>query len=195
MKSVTSAASAATPAATPFADRALEALSQWPALRVCRADCGAGIALATSHDVQVVHLLRPDEAELYLTWPATLRLSVALAGYGQVRFGAGDDWVRVRLQTNCEVSVLMSLVSVAIQANTRAAQQDPRRHTPCPQCEWRDGATRHPGLWPSPANLAPIEGNGEGNEALTRKLSSRSAGPRSGHHQFTTARGDRLPYF
>jgi hypothetical protein len=90
------------------------------------------MALAISHDVQVVHLLRPDEAEVHLTWPVTLRLSVALAGCGQVRFRAGDDWGRIRLQTDCDVSVLMSLVSVAIQANTRAAQLDPRRRTPCP---------------------------------------------------------------
>ena len=117
----------------PFADRALEALRHWPALKVGRADSGAGMGLAAG-TLQIVHLHRPDEAELYLTWPVILRLSVALADLGQVRFAPGDDWVRVRLETGNDVTMLMSLVSVAIQANAPAAQQPGyRRHAPCPQ--------------------------------------------------------------
>jgi hypothetical protein len=45
-----------------FADRALRQLDEWPALQVCRADCGAGMGVAV-RSRQIVHLHRPDEAE------------------------------------------------------------------------------------------------------------------------------------
>lgn len=118
---------------TLFADRALEALRQWPALTECRADCGTGTGLAVK-SLQIVHLHRPDEADLYLTWPVIMRLSAALADSGQIRFVPGDDWLRVRLQTDGDVTMLMSLVSVAIQANAVGTQRaDYRQHVPCSQ--------------------------------------------------------------
>lgn len=90
-----------------------------------------GLAVSS---LQIVHLHRPDEAELYLTWPVISRLGVALAELRQVRFAPADDWVRARLETGSHVTMLMSLVSVAIQANSAAARQpNYRRQTPCPQ--------------------------------------------------------------
>ena len=90
-----------------------------------------GLAVSS---LQIVHLHRPDEAELYLTWPVISRLGVALAELRRVRFAPADDWVRARLETDSHVTMLMSLVSVAIQANSAAAQQpDYCRQTPCPQ--------------------------------------------------------------
>ncbi len=116
-----------------FADRALEQLRGWPALEVCRAGCGAGMGLAVGAG-QIVHLHRPDEAELYLTWPVIQRLSAALADTEQVRFAAGSDWIRLRLECDSDVRLLVSLVSVAIQANTQPAHERRyRRHAPCPQ--------------------------------------------------------------
>jgi hypothetical protein len=116
-----------------FASRALEQLREWPALKVCRAECGAGMGLAVSAG-QIVHLHRPDEAELYLTWPVIRRLSAALADTEQVRFSAGGDWIWLRLDCASDVRLLVSLVSVAIQANTQIAHQPRYRcHTPCPR--------------------------------------------------------------
>jgi hypothetical protein len=49
-----------------FADRAVELLRGWPALRICRADCGPGRGVALSTR-QIVHLHSGDEAVVRLT--------------------------------------------------------------------------------------------------------------------------------
>lgn len=80
-----------------LADQALEALREWPARTECRiGSAGAGLGLADGSR-QIIHLHQSDEAELYLTWPAIVRLSPALAAVSPVRFTAGDAWVRIRL--------------------------------------------------------------------------------------------------
>lgn len=120
------------PSGLSYADRALEVLSEWPALKVCRAECGAGLGLAV-RTRQIVHLHRPDEAELYLTWPVIDRMNDALRGSAQVEYAPGSDWVRIRLECETDVTLLSSLVSVAIQANTPAPRGRLfRRYTPCP---------------------------------------------------------------
>ncbi|HEV2371318.1 MAG TPA: luciferase family protein [Streptosporangiaceae bacterium] len=123
-----------------FADRALGQLSEWPALKVCQADCGAGMGLAVSTH-QIIHLHRSDEAELHLTWPVIERLSTALADSDQVHFSPGSNWIRLRLECDSDVRLLVLLVSVAIQANTRPSHGPRYRpHARCPHWHWSQSA-------------------------------------------------------
>ena len=74
-----------------------------------------GVAVSTG---QIVHLHQPDGARLCLTWPVIQRLSDALTENGQVRLEPDSDWVRVRPDSDGDIGLLVSLVSVAIQANS-----------------------------------------------------------------------------
>ncbi|MCW2901441.1 MAG: hypothetical protein JWO67_3706 [Streptosporangiaceae bacterium] len=113
-----------------FADRVADQLRGWPALSVCPVDSGtsSGFALDTH---QIVHLHSANEAELYLTWPVIQRMHKVLRGSGQVMLVPGEEWVRVHLDSDSDVRVLMSLVSVAIQANVQPERR--RRPSPCPK--------------------------------------------------------------
>ena len=100
-----------------FADRAVEQLRRWPALRVCRTGRGVAVGLAATAG-KIVDLHQPNEARLCLTWPVIQRLSGSLTENGQVRLEPDRDWVRVRLDSDGDIGLLVSLVSVAIQANS-----------------------------------------------------------------------------
>ncbi|QXJ22185.1 DUF5519 family protein [Actinomadura graeca] len=114
-----------------FADRALRQLSGWPALTVCRAADGtaSGLALRTH---QIVHLHSEDEAEVLLTPPVVRRMAEALDDCNQVIIEPGG-WVRVRLDSASDVTLFVSLVSVAIKANTTAPVNTHRAISPCPK--------------------------------------------------------------
>ena len=99
-----------------FADRAVEQLRQWPALTESSVRGRAG-AVFTAGRRQVVHLHRPDEAELRLTRPVIERLRRALACRTRVRVMPGSDWVRLPLECESDVALLAALVSVAIKAS------------------------------------------------------------------------------
>lgn len=117
---------------TGFADRALRQLRDWPALTVCRADNGAGKGLAL-RTRQIVHLHHPNEAEVHLTWPVIQRMADVLSECGHVTTEPRGDWVRVRLDSPSDVTLLTSLVSVAIKANAPAMTTPHRATAPCPQ--------------------------------------------------------------
>jgi hypothetical protein len=114
-----------------FADRALRQLRGWPALTVCQVANGAGKGLALRTH-QIVHLHGPDEAEVYLTWPVVRRMAEVLTECGRVTMEPGGGWVRVRLDSPSDVTLLVSLVSVAIKANTPAMGAQHRGIAPCP---------------------------------------------------------------
>ncbi|WP_433476469.1 luciferase family protein [Spirillospora sp. CA-142024] len=117
-----------------FADLALEQLRAWPALTVCRAGDGTGRGLAFQTR-QIVHLHTPDAAEVYLTWPVVRRMGSALTDNSGVTVAPGRDWVGVRLDSHGDVTLLISLVSVAITANTPAPGVPHRKTAPCPHAE------------------------------------------------------------
>lgn len=114
-----------------FADRAVEQLCDWPALTVCRAGGGSGEGLALGAR-QIVHLHGRDEAEVCLTWQMVRRMSGVLLECGRVRLEPGGDWVRVRLDNDRDVALLVSLVSVAIKANISAAREPHHAVAACP---------------------------------------------------------------
>ncbi|MEV5575848.1 luciferase family protein [Spirillospora sp. NPDC052269] len=95
--------------------RLLAQVRSWPDVAVVRADCGLGTALAAGGR-QVLHLHGGDEVEFRLTRPVLDRLGEALAGSGRVRVRPGGEWVAVRLDTDSDFALALSLTSVAIKA-------------------------------------------------------------------------------
>jgi luciferase-like monooxygenase len=102
-----------------LAGRLMAQLDAWPAVRAGRAGCGVGTGFAPVRraDAQIVHLHGGDEAELHLTRPVVARLGDVLLKSGRVAVDPGGDWVRVRLDTESDVALVMSLASVALKAN------------------------------------------------------------------------------
>jgi len=98
-----------------FAERLLSRFRTWPAVRVAPADCGAGVGLDAG-TCQVLHLHSADTAELLLTRPVIERLGKALRESGRVTVRPGEDWVQVRLATDSDVALAVSLTSVALKA-------------------------------------------------------------------------------
>ncbi|SEG89118.1 hypothetical protein SAMN04489712_12324 [Thermomonospora echinospora] len=147
--------------ASSFADRLVKRLNTWPAVSIGRADCGIGFGLGVGPR-QILHLHSADlhsadEAELLLTRPVIERLGAALARSGRVAVRPGGDWVRIGLSTDSDVTLVLSLASVAIKA-----AGDPvgtSQATPCSAAE-RPAAEQtapRPGRDPGPAALS---GNG-----------------------------------
>jgi hypothetical protein len=102
-----------------LAGRLTRQLDAWPAVHAARAECGLGTGFSAAHRAggQIVHLHGGDEAELYLTRAVIARLGDALRESGRVTVTPGGDWVRVRLDTESDVRLVMSLASVAIKAS------------------------------------------------------------------------------
>ncbi|MCO5992842.1 luciferase domain-containing protein [Actinoallomurus rhizosphaericola] len=90
-------------------------LATWPGLATGRPSCGAGRGFAY-RGTQILHLHTGDEADLRLTRSFIERLDQVLAESGQIVVRPGDDWVTVRLDTDTAGSLLISLMSLAIQA-------------------------------------------------------------------------------
>lgn len=113
-----------------YADLVIDRFQHWP-LTECRADCPPGRAL-TMHGLQVVHLHQGDLAEVFLTQQVVRRLGTALTASGRVDITADAGWVQVHLDTDSDLSLLQSLVSLAIQANDPASHLIRRTITTCP---------------------------------------------------------------
>jgi hypothetical protein len=103
-------------------------LTAWPGLATGRPSCGVGRGFAF-HGTQILHLHTGDEADLRLTRPFIDRLDQVLAESGQIAIRPGDDWVTVRLDTDTVGSLLISLMSLAIQGVEEQAK-------PARPCTW-----------------------------------------------------------
>lgn len=115
---------------TSYADRVIDRFRNWP-LTACRADCPPGRALAVS-GLQIVHLHQGDLAEVFLTRPVICRLTAALTASGRVDLPSDVGWVQVHLDTDSDLFLLESLVSLAIQANDPAHGPSHRTIPTCP---------------------------------------------------------------
>ncbi|GAA4155323.1 luciferase family protein [Actinomadura keratinilytica] len=114
-----------------YADLAMARFRNWP-LRVCRADCPPGRALAL-RGLQIVHFHHRDLAEVFLTRRVVHRLSATLAASGRVDLCPDGDWVQVHLDVDGDLFLLESLVSLAIQANDDPVVRPLHRTSPdCP---------------------------------------------------------------
>jgi hypothetical protein len=113
-----------------YADLVIDRFRNW-SLTECRADQASGRALAL-HGLQVVHLHGGDSAEVFLTAPVIGRLDAVLSASGRVDIFADTGWVQVRLDTDSDLFLLQSLVSLAIQAHDPAARMVRHTVTTCP---------------------------------------------------------------
>jgi hypothetical protein len=107
------------------AERVAAQLTAWPDLQAGRPSCGAGRSFSFRGG-QILHLHTGGEADLRLSRPFTERLDKVLTESGQVVVRPGDDWVTVRLDTDTAGALLISLMSLAIQA-----MDEPRNAQPC----------------------------------------------------------------
>jgi hypothetical protein len=105
-----------------YADLVIDRFQNWP----------PGRALAL-HGLQVVHLHGDDSAEVFLTQPVIGRLDAALSASGRVDIFADAGWVQVRLDTESDLFLLQSLVSLAIQAHDPTSRMVRHTITTCPR--------------------------------------------------------------
>jgi hypothetical protein len=97
-------------------DRVIAQVTAWPAVSASRATCGRGVALSVNSH-QIVHLHDPTPAQVRLTRPVIQRMAEALQASGRVEMAPEDDWVSLTLDSDGDVALLVSLVSVAIKAH------------------------------------------------------------------------------
>jgi hypothetical protein len=113
------------------AGRVIALLKAWPTVLTATADCGVGIGVGTRAG-QILHFHDETYADLLLPDPAIGRMREVLARSGRVFMMPGEDWIGLRLDTPSDASLLVTLVSVAIKANSAVPPQIPaRRPTPC----------------------------------------------------------------
>lgn len=111
------------PSTAPSIDRVIDRFRNWP-LRACRPDSPPGRALALPGR-QIAHVHQGDLVEVLLTRPVIARISTALMTSGRVDVPPHGDWIQIHLDTENDLLLMESLLSLAIQAN------DPALWTPC----------------------------------------------------------------
>ncbi|MEU7059105.1 luciferase family protein [Streptomyces sp. NPDC046197] len=99
--------------------RALAQLATWPDLTEAVPSCGTGQALSSAHG-EIAHFHSDRDVDLHLTDRAIRRLANDLRRFAAVRMVAGSQWVTLRLDASADVDLLMTLVSVALQAHQTA---------------------------------------------------------------------------
>jgi hypothetical protein len=114
-----------------LAARALAQLATWPDLSETVPSCGTGQALSSAHG-EIAHFHSDRDVDLHLTGRAIRRLAGDLRRFGAVvRVVPGSQWVTVRLDASSDVDLLMTLVSVALQAHQGAPGEDLPLPTGC----------------------------------------------------------------
>ncbi|HEX2315858.1 MAG TPA: luciferase family protein, partial [Thermomonospora sp.] len=129
--------------ATSYADRVMARLESWPSMRRARAGCGIGTGLGVGA-CQVVHLHSGDEAELLLTRPVVDRLQAVLLASGRVSVQPGGHWIRVGLHTESDVTLVLTLASLAIKAALDSGCVGTGQCVPCGAARPR---AQRPGTW------------------------------------------------
>lgn len=110
------------------AERAREQLVGWPDLTTGQSSCGAGFSLS-SQEREIVHFHSGAQTDVQLTRPAIDRLDERLRESTAVRLHPGSGWVTVLVECDTDIDLLLTLVSVALQAH--AAQRPAPDTTPC----------------------------------------------------------------
>ncbi|MCW2889474.1 MAG: hypothetical protein QOE54_435 [Streptosporangiaceae bacterium] len=115
-----------------YTDRVIAQVTSWSSVSAGRAECGMGVGLSVNTR-QIVHLHSQGGAHVRLTRPVILRMEDALLHSGRVEMEPSEDWVSVRLDSDSDVALLLSLVSVAIKATAAEPPGVARRAAPqCP---------------------------------------------------------------
>ncbi|WP_167444372.1 luciferase family protein [Streptomyces diastatochromogenes] len=98
-----------------LASRALAQLATWPDLRQAVPSCGLGQAVRSAQG-EIAHFHSDRDVDLRLTDRAIRRFAKDLRHTGAIRIVPGSQWVTLRLDAASDVDLLLTLVSVALQA-------------------------------------------------------------------------------
>ncbi|MER6063053.1 luciferase family protein [Streptomyces sp. NPDC001792] len=119
-----------------LASRALAQLATWPDLSQAVPSCGLGQAVSSAQG-EIAHFHSDRDVDLRLTDRAIRRFAKDLRDSGAIRIVPGSQWVTLRLDAASDVDLLLTLVSVALQA--QQAGPDPRDR-PAVGCNDQRGA-------------------------------------------------------
>ncbi|PZH19235.1 hypothetical protein C1I97_02775 [Streptomyces sp. NTH33] len=78
--------------------------------------CGTGQALSSAQG-EIAHFRSDRDVDLHLTAPAVRRMTGDLRRFAAVRVVPGSPWVTIRLDASADADLLVSLMSVALQAH------------------------------------------------------------------------------
>ncbi|MGW3661818.1 luciferase domain-containing protein [Streptomyces sp. NPDC005141] len=98
------------------ASRALTQLADWPDLTEAQPSCGAGHALRSAR-AEIAHFHSGRQVDLHLTARMIHRFEGDLRDSTVIRLVPGSQWVTIRLERDADVDLIMTLVSVALQAH------------------------------------------------------------------------------
>ena len=102
-----------------LASRALAQLATWPDLSQAVPSCGLGQAVSSAQG-EIAHFHSDRDVDLRLTDRAIRRFARDLRDSGAIRIVPGSQWVTLRLDAASDVDLLLTLVSVALQAQQAA---------------------------------------------------------------------------
>lgn len=106
-----------------LASRAIKQFVSWPDLTEAPPSCGIGRALRSSV-AEIAHFHSDRSADLHLTAGSIHRIVNDLAESSAIRLVPGSHWVTVRLDSHTDVDLLMTLMSLALQAHQRWPDSD-----------------------------------------------------------------------
>jgi hypothetical protein len=96
--------------------RAMTRLASWPDLSEARPSCGTGRALRSAQD-EIVHFHSDHDVDLHLTARAIHRFEDHLRRVTAVHTVPGSRWLTIRLEADADIDLLLTLVSLALQAH------------------------------------------------------------------------------
>ncbi|WP_055524205.1 luciferase family protein, partial [Streptomyces graminilatus] len=96
--------------------RALTQLVSWPDLTEAEPSCRTGRALR-SGGAEIVHFHSDRRVDLHLTARMIQHFEGDLSRSTAIQFVPGSQWVTIRLECDADVDLLMTLISLALQAH------------------------------------------------------------------------------
>ncbi|MEU9734318.1 luciferase family protein [Streptomyces sp. NPDC048002] len=97
---------------------AMAQLASWPDLVEAPPSCGTGRALRSTR-AEIAHFHSDRSVDLHLTAGAIHRFERQLRDSTAIHLIPGSHWVTVRMECEVDISLLMTLMSAALQAHGR----------------------------------------------------------------------------
>lgn len=91
-------------------------LAVWPDLAESRPSCGTGRALCAARS-EILHFHTDHDVDLHLTDRAIRRFEDHLKDSTAVLVVPGSRWVTIHLEVDSDIDLLLTLVSLALQAH------------------------------------------------------------------------------
>lgn len=120
-------------------------LASWPDLAEAQPSCGTGRALRSAR-AEIAHFHSDRSVDLHLTARTIRRLENDLRDSTAIRLVSGSHWVTIRLECDADIDLLMTLMSVALQAHQKWPDSD---DAPPARCN------DHRGVVPAPEATSP----------------------------------------